>query len=122
MWLFSDKGINMQAEISELKRRVTDAEDAIEGHGKALDDVRKFEISCESKHREHHQYRRSTDSKLEGTNAVLSEILDILKEFKEAVPTIRRTKDNYTTIDTIIRWGGGVTILIGAYLAIKNML
>lgn len=105
-----DEGKSVNQEIMELKRRVSDIEN--------------YNETCKSEHKDHYQYRRSTDDKLEGTNAVLNEILGILKEFKDAVPTIKRSQAAYTTIDTIksgCLWIGAVCGVLFAIHTLVNM-
>lgn len=94
--------------MNDLKRRITDIES--------------YRITCQSEHEEHHKYRRSTDNKLEGTNAVLTEILAILKEFKEAVPTIKRSKDTYTTLDTLKSWALWIGVISGGFAGVYTLI
>lgn len=100
--------LDMQQEIIELKRRVSDFES--------------FKLVCESEHKEHHQYRRSTDDKLEGTNAVLTKILSILEKFEQALPTVKRSQDAYTAIDTIKSAGLWIGAVCGALVAIYTLV
>jgi len=87
-----------------------------------IQDLERRLTACDAKHDGHHEYRRVTDSKIDGMHQTLKEICDILREFKDAVPTIKRTKDNYTTIDTLLRWGAGVVILAGVVSFLKGVI
>ncbi len=96
-------------EIEEIKRRLSDIEHV-----------------CDSRNEQHGEYRRSTDNKVDGllqyqksTDETLKEILGIIKDH---LPTIKRTKDNYTTFDTILRWGASLTVLTGVFYAIKSFV
>jgi len=40
----------------------------------------------------------------------------------ELQPTVERTKNNFTTIDTLKSWGGSLAVLYVAYDIIKKLL
>lgn len=94
----------LKTDVADIKRR--------------QDDQEKHGLECNAKHEQHNLYRRSNDSKIEGVHETLKEMLGVIKDH---LPTIKRSRENYAALDTIIRWGGSASILIAAYLAVKHL-
>lgn len=87
-----------------------------------------YNAKCESEHQksvkqheEHSIYRRENDDKVRGMYVVLTEIRDILKDYKDQQPTIKRVQNNYTTIDTLKIWAGYLAIGYIAWTQIKEL-
>lgn len=88
--------------------------------------LKNHDTMCDTRHQrledDHSEYRRKNDDKLAGVYTVLGEIRDIVKQH---APAMKRTTENYTAIDAILRWCGGIGLLAagaaGIYGAYKFM-
>lgn len=103
----SNETDKMKQEIIDLKRRITDVES--------------YNIICESEHQNHKEFRRSTDNKIEGVYETLVDIRDIAQKFLDALPTIRRSQNTYTTIDALKSCGLWVGAVCGGFAAIYTL-
>ena len=66
--------------------------------------------ACEAQHLLHN--RRHTD--LSNQSATQTKLLEkIVGQLESFEPTIKRSANNYTTFDTILRWAGGGTVMLG---------
>lgn len=93
-----------------------------------LDDLEEHKLVCNSKHdkcedsqHENHDYRRRTDSKLDGIYSVANEMLAIMKSYKELEPSMKRMRNNFTAADIIKEWGGWVVSVGGAIYVILDL-
>jgi len=65
--------------------------------------------SCDSQHETHNRRHNDTFD----VQARQAELLgQILKKITDYEPTLKRSSNNYTTVDTILRWAGGATVII----------
>ncbi len=76
---------------------------------------------CESDHQDNHDYRRKTDSKLDGIYTVATEMLTIMKSYKEYEPSIIRAKNNFVAIDTIYKWAAWLTTVSAGLYVILDL-
>lgn len=81
---------------------------------------------CELQHENHNRRHDDAAKNNQRQTEILTEIQKLLASFE---PTIKRSAGNYTTFDTLLRWAGGGTVIIGLLsamlalgLAIKGML
>jgi len=95
---------------------------------KRLDDVEREQVAfsvkhekCEDSHRENHEYRRKTDSKLDGLLDVANEMLTIMKSYKEYEPSIIRTQNNFIAVDTIKKWAVWLTTVSAGLYVILDL-
>jgi len=80
-----------------------------------VDELKKHHSECTLKHEQSEQHRRRIDDKMQESIDTLKAILLLLES---SIPTIQRSKDTYTTIDTLKSWAlwiaaisGGVVVL-----------
>lgn len=113
--LIDNSGDSMTKEISRVKVRVTNLEAFKEK-------AEKFNYDCEQQHTQHFQYRRESDNKMVGVYAVLTEmndtIKDIAKEYKQDREVIKRSRDNYTAYDVVLKRCGEFSIVSAVVVAI----
>ncbi len=105
-------------EESEMTTKMNDVH-------RRLDDLEEHKLVCNSKHdkcedsqRDNHDYRRKTDSKLDGIYVVATEMLTIMRSYKEYEPSMRRTQNNFITLDTLKAWGVWIAAIAGAFTAV----
>ena len=71
--------------------------------------------ACDTQHLNHN--RRYTD--LFNQTSVQTKLLEkIASQIESFEPTIKRSANNYTTFDTILRWAGGGTVILGLISAL----
>lgn len=95
-------------------------------------DRRKIEqdiASCNARHDEHEKYREESEKSMIKFNQSLAKLTETLtttnttlSKWVELQPTVERTKNNFTTIDTLKSWGGSLAVLYVAYDIIKKLL
>jgi hypothetical protein len=88
-----------EIEIIDLKRRA-DMHDS-------------YFVKCDSDHAQHYkhhevyaQFRREYDDKMKGVYSILTEMRDMMKEYKESQPIITRSKNFFDFIDKMMIWFG----------------
>lgn len=81
---------------------------------------------CEIQHQNHNRRHDDHAKSNEKQTQILEDIQKLLASFE---PTIKRSASNYTTFDTLLRWAGGGTVIIGLLsamlalgMAIKGIL
>ena len=77
---------------------------------KRIASLEAHKIQCDKQHLEHTEHRRRLYDKLDEALVYLKNISNILEESK---PTISRSKDNFTTIDTLRNWALWLTAMLG---------
>lgn len=89
--------------------------------------LKQHSIECDTKHRVNNEHRRRLDDKLKDSLEYQKSMDDtmkqILKVLEENTPTIQRSKDTYTTLDTIKSfslWFAAVGTGVAAIYAIIN--
>jgi len=102
----------MKSDISDLK--IQSAETKVylskcDQHEREIAELKAHRLSCDSQHETHN--RRHSDTF--DVQAKQAELLgQILKKITDYEPTLKRSSNNYTTVDTILRWAGGSTVII----------
>jgi hypothetical protein len=104
----------MTTRFNEVYRRLDDVENKQEIHDSKHD-------KCEENQRENHDYRRRTDSKLDGIYSVANEMLAIMKSYKEYEPSIIRTQNNFIAVDTIKKWAVWLTTVSAGLYVILDL-
>ena len=81
---------------------------------------------CDAQHLSHNRRHDNVANNQILQTALLQRIAERIDSFE---PTIKRSANNYTTFDTILRWAGGGTVMLGlisamaaAILAIRGLL
>jgi hypothetical protein len=84
---------------------------------------------CKKRHDEHELHRAELDKTMISFNNALSQLTTTLaatnatlSKWIELQPTVERSKNNFTTIDTLKSWGGSLAVLYVAYDIIKKFL
>ena len=75
---------------------------------KRIESLEAHKIQCDLQHADHVEHRRRLYDKLDEALIYLKNISNILEESK---PTIKRSHDNYVTIDTIKNFAVWVTAI-----------
>lgn len=93
---------------------------------KDVEDLKRHKAYCDQQHLNHNRRHDDAAKNHEAQTKVLERIADRLDGFDK---TVTRTANNYTTVDTLLRWAGGGTVIIGLIAAsialaatIKGML
>ena len=91
-----------------------------------VEDLKRHKDHCDQQHQNHNRRHDDAAKNHEAQTKVLERIADRLDGFEK---TVTRTANNYTTFDTLLRWAGGGTVIIGLIAAsialaatIKGML
>lgn len=94
-------------QMTTLKDRITVLED--------------YQVKCQADHIHHKQYRRDTDNKMDGiltyqksTDETVKKMLSIMEEYK---PTLKRSTNNYITLDTLKSWALWLAAIVGGLSA-----
>jgi len=75
-----------------------------------LERIESRQRECDLKH-ENHTRRHDDAAK---NNAAQTKLLErIVEKLESYEPTIKRSANNQTTFDTLLRWAGGFTVLFG---------
>lgn len=89
--------------------------------------LKQHSIECDTKHRVNNEHRRRLDDKLKDSleyqKSMDETMKQILKVLEENTPTIERSKDAYTTFDTLKSfslWLAAVGAGVAAIYAIIN--
>ena len=105
-----DELVNIKTDIAVMNRRL----DAVESHDAACDDL----------HRQHNEYRRSTDDKISGvlqyqksSDETLKKILGIIEDH---LPAWIISKNNQIARAVSMKWIGSAAVMLGVYLALKQ--
>lgn len=77
---------------------------------KRIESLETHKIQCDLQHESHAADRRILHDKIEKGLKFLENISNILEESK---PTITRSKNNFTTIDTLRNWALWLTAILG---------
>jgi len=95
-------------------------------------DRRKIEAdiaACNARHDAHDKHREDSDKTMKSFNDTITELTkalhttnNTLSKWVELQPTVERTKNNFTTIDTLKSWGGSLAVLYVAYDIIKKLI
>lgn len=104
----------MTTKLNEVYKRLDDVENKQDIYDSKHE-------KCEDSHRENHDYRRRTDSKLDGLIVIANEMLTIMKSYKEYEPSMQRVRNNFTAADTIKAWGGWITSVGAAIYVILDL-
>ena len=87
--------------------------------------LKQHSIECDTKHRVNNEHRRRLDDKLKDSLEYQKSMDDtmkqILKVLEENTPTIQRSKNTYTTIDTLKSWSLWIAAISGAVVAIYTL-
>lgn len=93
---------------------------------KDVEDLKRHKDHCDQQHLNHNRRHDDAAKNHEAQTKILERIADRLDGFEK---TVTRTANNYTTVDTLLRWAGGGTVVIGLIAAsialaatIKGML
>lgn len=102
--------VAIKTDIAVINRRL----DIVESHDEACDDL----------HRQHNEYRRSTDDKISGvlqyqksSDETLKKILGIIEDH---LPSMERTKGDQIARDRFFKWLGSAAVLIAFFLALRQ--
>jgi len=97
-----------------------------------INDRRKMEAAieaCNARHDAHDKHRQDSDRAMKSFNDTVTELTKALQttnstlsKWVELQPTVERTKNNFTTIDTLKSWGGSLAVLYVAYDIIKKLI
>lgn len=104
----------MTTKLNEVYKRLDDVENKQE-----IYDIK--HEKCEDSHKDNHDYRRRTDSKLDGLIVIANEMLTIMKSYKEYEPSMQRVRNNFTAADTIKSWGGWIVSVGGAIYVLLDL-
>lgn len=95
-------------------------------------DRRKIEqdiAACNARHDEHKKYREEAEKNMITVTDALAKLTNTLNttnstlgKWVELQPTVERSRNNFTTIDTLKSWGGSLAVLYVAYDIIKKFL
>lgn len=110
-WPINQTDKTMKADIENLIGRV--------------DGLESYRGECEENHRHHNQYRRDTDNKMDGiltyqksTDETVKKMLSIMESY---APTVKRSTNNYVTIDTLKSWFLWIAAAAGAFSAVEYL-
>lgn len=110
-WPIPHGGREMKTDLEDLKTRVTGLES--------------YKGKCEEDHRQHNQYRRETDNRMDciidvakSTDSKVLKILDIMESYK---PTVNRSSRAHITLDTLKEWGGWIVSMGGVIYIILDI-
>lgn len=78
--------------------------------------------ACNARHDEHDKHKENQDKTMGAFNDTISELTralnttnSTLSKWVELQPTVERTRNNFTTIDTLKSWAGSLAVLYVAY-------
>ena len=97
--------------IEKLEERVNSLDTRVEI-------LNEHKIQCDLQHADHVEHRRRLYDKLDEALIYLKNISNILEESK---PTINRSKDNFTTIDTLRNWALWLTVILGCIASVAAL-
>ena len=110
-WPINHTGKTMKADIESMKGR--------------LGDLENYRGECQRNHEHHDQYRRATDNKMDGiltyqksTDETVKKMLSIMESY---APTVKRSTNNYVTIDTLKSWFLWIAAAAGGFSAIEYL-
>ena len=75
--------------------------------------------ACDVQHLSHNRRYDDLTKQSTAQTKLLEGIHETIKSYK---PTIDRSARTYTTIDTILRWAGGVAVLLGVYHGLQGVI
>lgn len=85
--------------------------------------------ACNARHDEHKKYREEAEKNMITITDALAKLTNTLNttnltlgKWVELQPTVERSKNNFTTIDTLKSWGGSLAVLYVAYDIIKKII
>ena len=95
-------------------------------------DRRKIEsefAACNARHDVHDKHRLDSEKSMKSFSETVTELTKALNttnatlsKWVELQPTVERTRNNFTTIDTLKSWGGSLAVLYVAYDIIKKLI
>lgn len=85
--------------------------------------------ACNARHDAHDKHRKDSEKAMKSFSDTVTELTKALQttnstlsKWVELQPTVERTKNNFTTIDTLKSWGGSLAVLYVAYDIIKKLI
>jgi len=85
--------------------------------------------ACNARHDAHDKHRQDSEKAMKSFSDTVTELTKALQttnstlsKWVELQPTVERTKNNFTTIDTLKSWGGSLAVLYVAYDIIKKLI
>lgn len=85
-------------------------------------ELKKRHNECDLKHEQSEQHRRRIDDKMQESIGLQKSTDDTLKAIllvlESSIPTIQRSKDTYTTIDTLKSWALWIAAISGAVVVL----
>lgn len=84
---------------------------------------------CNARHDAHDKHRLDSEKSMKSFSDTVTELTKALNvtnatlsKWVELQPTVERTRNNFTTIDTLKSWGGSLAVLYVAYDIIKKLI
>ena len=97
-----------------------------------IHDRRKVEAeiaACNARHDAHDKHQEDNARTMAAFNTTVTELTkalnttnSTLSKWVELQPTVERTKNNFTTIDTLKSWGGSLAVIYVAYDIIIKLI
>lgn len=85
--------------------------------------------ACNTRHDAHDKHKQDSEKAMKSFSDTVTELTKALQttnstlsKWVELQPTVERTKNNFTTIDTLKSWGGSLAVLYVAYDIIKKLI
>jgi len=85
--------------------------------------------ACNARHDAHDKHKQDSEKAMKSFSDTVTELTKALQttnstlsKWVELQPTVERTKNNFTTIDTLKSWGGSLAVLYVAYDIIKKLI
>jgi len=98
----------------------------IKRNRRRIDNLERRLNACDTERMQHHNSIQKHDDVMLGLTGAIKELTETFQEFKKELkddmPTIKRSKDNFTTWDTIKSGAQGFSAIIGAGVLLASTL